>query len=259
MSEENPIPNQRKLDQAQRKPWGKALRRSGTMERTTLATARESWHVLGIMSEFVEASERLAEIRPAVSIFGSARLDPQSSDYRATEAVARQLSDAGFAVISGGGPGLMEAANRGAYAGKSPSVGLNIDLPHEQTDNTYQDVSLHFRHFFARKVAFVKYAAAYVAMPGGFGTLDELTEALTLMQTGKTSRLPIILYGSKFWSGLLDWMRQELLVRGLIAAADLDLLTVCDSPEQVVDTVFGFYQQRSVMPTASEREQLLYL
>ncbi len=259
MSDQNPIPAQRELDQAQRRPWGKAIRRSGTMERTTLQTARESWHVLGIMSEFVEASERLAEIRPAVSIFGSARLRAGSPEYQATEAVSRQLSDAGFAVISGGGPGLMEAANRGAFAGKSPSVGLNIDLPHEQVDNTYQDVSLHFRHFFARKVAFVKYAAAYVAMPGGFGTLDELTEALTLTQTGKTRRLPIILYGSSFWSGLLLWMRQELLVRGLITAADLDLMTVCDSPEAVVDAVFAFYEQRSVMPTASEREQLLYL
>jgi uncharacterized protein (TIGR00730 family) len=259
MSDQNPKPSQRELDQAERRPWGKASHRSGTMERTTLATARESWHVLGIMSEFVEASERLAEIRPAVSIFGSARLRAESEDYRATEAVARQLSDAGFAVISGGGPGLMEAANRGAFAGKSPSVGLNIDLPHEQIDNSYQDISLHFRHFFARKVAFVKYAAAYVAMPGGFGTLDELTEALTLTQTGKTRRIPVILYGTKFWSGLLDWMRQELLVRGLINAEDIDLMTLCDSPEEVVDAVFSFYQQRSVMPTASEREQLLYL
>jgi uncharacterized protein (TIGR00730 family) len=259
MNDPKPKPNQRDLDQAQRLPWSNSLHRQGSIDRATLATARESWHVLGIMSEFVESSERLAHIRPAVSIFGSARLAPDSLEYIATEAVARQLSDAGFAVISGGGPGLMEAANRGAFAGKSPSVGLNIDLPNEQIDNRFQNVSLHFRHFFARKVAFVKYAAAYVAMPGGFGTLDELTEALTLTQTGKTRVLPIILYGSSFWSGLLTWMRDELLNRKLINASDLDLMTVCDTPEAVVDAIFAFYQQRGVTPTALEREQLLYL
>ena len=166
-------------------------------------SARESWRMFEIMSEFVEATERLAPIRPAVSVFGSARIAPDSAYYMLTEAISRKLSDAGFAVISGGGPGVMEAANKGAFFGKSPSVGLNIQLPHEQHVNPYQDVSQTFRHFFARKVMFVKFASAYVVMPGGFGTLDELMEALTLVQTGKTPRIPIILVQSSFWGGLV--------------------------------------------------------
>ena len=152
--------------------------------------AREAWRVFGIMSEFVEATERLKPIRPAVSIFGSARTKPEHPDYLLTERIARLLSDAGFAVISGGGPGIMEAANKGAFQGKSPSVGLNIQLPHEQHSNGYQDISQTFRHFFARKYMFVKFASAYVVMPGGFGTLDELLEALTLIQTGKARKIP---------------------------------------------------------------------
>ncbi|HEX8962761.1 MAG TPA: TIGR00730 family Rossman fold protein, partial [Rhodocyclaceae bacterium] len=167
-------------------------------------TARESWRVFGIMSEFVEATERLSSIRPAVSIFGSARVPVDSPVYHMTEHIARLLSDAGFAVISGGGPGVMEAANKGAYEGKSPSVGLNIQLPMEQKANPYQDISQSFRHFFARKYMFVRFATAYVVMPGGFGTLDELTEALVLIQTGKSRRIPIILVGTSFWRGLLD-------------------------------------------------------
>ncbi len=156
-------------------------------------SARESWRVFEIMAEFVEATERLSPIRPAVSIFGSARTLPGHPYYELTERIARQLSDAGFSVISGGGPGVMEAANKGAFFGRSPSVGLNIQLPHEQHGNPYQDVSQTFRHFFARKVMFVKFASAYVVMPGGYGTLDELSEALTLVQTAKTRRIPIIL------------------------------------------------------------------
>jgi predicted Rossmann-fold nucleotide-binding protein len=148
------------------------LRAITAQEQATKVKARESWHLWGIISEFVEAAERLADVRPAVSIFGSARLTPESPLYQQTVTIARALSDAGFAVISGGGPGAMEAANRGAFAGRSPSVGLNIELPFEQHGNEFQDISLRFRHFFARKVAFVKYASAYVVMPGGFGTLD---------------------------------------------------------------------------------------
>src|SRR5512141_1259696 len=170
-------------------------------------SARESWRMLGIMAEFVEATERLASIRPAVSIFGSARTPPDHAYYMQTEDIARKLSDAGFSVVSGGGPGIMEAANKGAYFGKSPSVGLNIQLPNEQLSNRYQDISLTFHHFFARKVSFVKFATAYVVLPGGFGTLDELSEALTLVQTGKTRKMPIILVHSPFWSGLLGWFR----------------------------------------------------
>jgi len=173
--------------------------------------SKEAWRVFGIMSEFVSATERLNQIHPAVSIFGSARTRPDQPYFKLTEEIARLLSDAGFSVISGGGPGIMEAANKGAFYGKSSSVGLNIQLPHEQTSNHYQNISQTFQHFFARKVMFVKFASAYVVMPGGFGTLDELMEALTLVQTGKTRRMPIILVGSKFWSGMLEWFRTALL------------------------------------------------
>lgn len=228
-------------------------------ERATTLKARESWHLLGIISEFVEATERLAEIRPAVSIFGSARSRPGSPLYEQTEEIARKLSDAGFAVISGGGPGVMEAANKGAFAGRSPSVGLNIELPLEQHGNAYQDITLRFRHFFARKVAFVKYASAYVVMPGGFGTLDELFEALTLIQTGKGRRIPIVLVGADYWNGLLDWMRGTLVANGMIDDADLELMKLVESSDQVIEAIFDFYQAKGFGPTAAEREQLLYL
>jgi hypothetical protein len=222
-------------------------------------SARESWRMFEIMAEFVEATERLAPIRPAVSIFGSARIPPDSAYYMLTESIARKLSDAGFAVISGGGPGVMEAANKGAFFGKSPSVGLNIQLPHEQHTNSYQDVSQTFRHFFARKVMFVKFASAYVVMPGGFGTLDELMEALTLVQTGKTRRIPIILVQSSFWGGLVDWFRDRLVGEGMISPEDMDLIQVIDEPEQVVDAIFRHYETRGFEPSAQEREILLNL
>ncbi|MBT9538946.1 TIGR00730 family Rossman fold protein [Thiobacillus sp.] len=222
-------------------------------------SARESWRMLGIMAEFVEATERLASIRPAVSIFGSARTPPDHAYYMLTEEIARKLSDAGFSVISGGGPGIMEAANKGAYFGKSPSVGLNIQLPHEQAGNPYQDISQTFQHFFARKVMFVKFAAAYVVMPGGFGTLDELSEALTLVQTGKIPRIPIVLVGSQFWRGLLDWFKTTLVDEGMIAAEDLDLMQVIDEPDQVVDAIFSHYEKRGFMPSLAEREIQLNL
>jgi len=236
-----------------------ALRAVTLPERATSQKARESWHLWGIISEFVESAEKLSEIRPAVSIFGSARSLPDSPVFKQTADIARRLSDAGFAVISGGGPGVMEAANRGAFEGRAPSVGLNIELPHEQHGNPYQNISLKFRHFFARKVAFVKYAAAYVVMPGGFGTLDELSEALTLIQTGKGRRIPIVLVGSSFWAGLLDWMKDTLVTNGMIDAQDLNLMTLTDDPETVVSSIFDFYEQRGFAQTADEREQLLYL
>ncbi len=222
-------------------------------------SAREAWRLFGIMSEFVEATERLEPLRPAVSIFGSARLKPEHKYFKLTEEIARKLSDAGFSVISGGGPGVMEAANRGAYFGKSAAVGLNIELPREQSGNAFQNVALYFRHFFARKYMFVKFACAYVVMPGGFGTLDELTEALTLVQTGKAQKMPIILVGSEFWGGLLDWMREQLAANGLIDPGDLDLLQVIDDPDTVVETIFKFYETRGFAPSASERERLMYL
>jgi uncharacterized protein (TIGR00730 family) len=222
-------------------------------------SARESWRVFGIMAEFVEATERLNSIKPAVSIFGSARTLPDHPTYKLAEQIARLLSDAGFAVISGGGPGIMEAANKGAYFGDSPSIGLNIQLPHEQRRNAYQDVSQTFRHFFARKYMFVKLATAYVVLPGGFGTLDELMEALTLVQTGKTRRMPIILVGSDFWRGMLDWLRHVLITEGVIAPEDMDLMQVIDEPSQVVEAIFKYYETRGFEPSAAEREVQLNL
>ena len=235
------------------------LRAISSQERATSLKARESWHILGIISEFVEATERLADVRPAVSIFGSARIREGHRWYGLTVDLARRLSDAGFAVISGGGPGIMEAANKGAFAGKSASIGLNIQLPMEQHGNPYQDISLSFRHFFARKVAFAKYATAFVAVPGGFGTLDELCEMLTLIQTKMGRRIPVILVDSAFWRGLLDWMREQLGGHGLISPDDLDLIQVIDDPARVVEAIFDFYQGRGFVPTAHEREQMLYL
>ena len=211
------------------------------------------------MAEFFEATERLSGIRPAVSVFGSSRVDPDSPYYALGERTSRLLSDAGFAVISGGGPGVMEAANRGAFHGRSPAVGLNIELPHEQRANPYQDISLTFRHFFARKVMFVKFATAYVVLPGGFGTMDELFEALTLVQTGKTRRMPIILMHGPFWRGLLDWFRDALVAEKTIAPADVDLVQVIDEPQEVVNAIFAFYEQRGFEPSPAEREVLLNL
>lgn len=228
-------------------------------ERSDAIKARESWHVLGIISEFIEATEALADIRPAVSIFGSARIKPDHPWYKETEVLARKLSDAGFAVISGGGPGLMEAANKGAFAGPSASVGLNMQLPMEQHDNPYQNVSLHFRHFFPRKVAFAKYAAAFVAVPGGWGTLDELMEVLTLIQTKVGRRIPVILVGAAFWKGLLDWMRDVLVAQGTVSPDDMDLIRVIDDPDEVVNEIFDFYQHRGFYATAEERQLNLQL
>ncbi len=221
--------------------------------------SKESWRVFGIMSEFVSATEQLSNIHPAVSIFGSARVASDHPYYKLTEEISRLLSDAGFAVISGGGPGIMEACNKGAFYGKSPSVGLNIQLPHEQRNNPYQNISQTFHHFFTRKVMFVKFASAYVVMPGGFGTLDELMEALTLVQTGKTRKMPIILVGSKFWGGMLDWFKTCLLEEKMIAEHDLDLVQIIDDPEQIVAAIFKHYETRGFEPSAEEREMQLNL
>ena len=222
-------------------------------------TSREAWRVFGIMAEFVDATERLSRIRPAVSVFGSARVAAGSAYYALAEQTARLLSDAGFAVISGGGPGVMEAANKGACYGKSPAVGLNIQLEHEQRSNAYQDISLRFKHFFARKVMFVKFACAYVVMPGGFGTLDELFEALVLVQTKKTRPMPIILMSAQYWAGLVDWIRDRLLADRMIEPADLDLIRVIDEPAAVVDAIFAHYEKRGFQLLPSEREVMLNL
>lgn len=206
--------------------------------------ARESYHVLKIISEFVEAGEELRAIQPAVSIYGSARTPADHADYAFAERLSRKLSDAGFSVISGGGPGIMEAANKGAFAGASPAVGLNIVLPHEQHANPYQDLSIKFQHFFPRKVMFVKHAVAYVVMPGGFGTLDELFESLTLVQTGKTPSRPIILVGKAFWTGLLEWIRAQLAGNGLISPQDMDLIQIIDDEDEIIRRIFAHYEHR---------------
>ncbi|AQR63853.1 Rossman fold protein, TIGR00730 family [Aquaspirillum sp. LM1] len=221
--------------------------------------SREAWHVMKIMAEFVESTEELSDIGPAVSIFGSARTARDHDYYKLTEEIARRLSDAGFSVISGGGPGIMEAASKGAFFGKSPSVGLNIQLPHEQKPNAYQDLSLTFNHFFSRKVMFVKHAVAYVVMPGGFGTLDEMFEALTLVQTGKSRKIPIILVCRAFWQGLVDWFADRLVAEGMIAADDLHLIQLIDSPAEIVEAIFLHYEKRGFAPLPEEREQLLNL
>ena len=197
-----------------------------------------SWSVLQIMSELVEGHDRLAYIAPAVSILGSARLGPEHPYYQQTEELARQLSARGFSVISGGGPGLMEAANRGAQAGGGgQSVGLNIKLPHEQRSNDFQDISLHFRHFCTRKVMFMENACAYVMMPGGFGTLDELFEITTMIQTGKAPAAPIILVGKRFWAGLCQWLATAPLEERTINARELALLQLCDGPAEALELI----------------------
>lgn len=220
---------------------------------------RESWKVFQIMAEFVEGFEKLAAIKPSVSMFGSSRCGVDHPWYALGVDIARLLSDAGFSVVSGGGPGLMEAFNRGAHAGRSQSVGLNIQLPHEQQGNVYQDLSLYFRHFFSRKVMFVKYASAYVVLPGGFGTLDELIEILTLIQTHKSRRIPVILVREAYWRGLIQWFRDTLVREGTIAAEDLALFQVVEEPQQVVDAIFGYYKGRNIEMTADERHLQLEL
>ncbi|HYE95238.1 MAG TPA: TIGR00730 family Rossman fold protein [Rubricoccaceae bacterium] len=211
---------------------------------------RDTWHIFQIMAEFVEGYERLGRIGPSVSVFGSARIPPGTPYYQMGEAVGRLLVEHGFAVITGGGPGLMEAANRGAQAAGGVSVGLNIVLPHEQHVNPYVDPdrSLTFDFFFARKTMFVKYAQGFVVLPGGFGTLDELFEALTLIQTGKTTRFPVVLMGREFWEGALTWLREQLLGRGMIGPADLDLLSLTDDPAEAVGIIEAFGQAAGVTP-----------
>jgi len=220
---------------------------------------RESWKIFQIMAEFVEGFERLVKISPSVSIFGSARTKADNPYYKLTVDIARILSDAGFSIVSGGGPGIMEAANKGAFEGKSPSVGLNIQLPHEQTGNGFQDISLTFRHFFSRKVMFVKYASAYVVMPGGFGTLDELAEILTLVQTGKTRKIPIILVHRPFWEGLLSWFKESLVAEGTINEEDLDLMQIIDSPEEILEAIFSHYQEVGFEPSSEDAEKISLL
>jgi len=193
----------------------------------------ETWRVFRIQSELVEGFETLNDIGPAVSIFGSSRLGPGHKYYDDAVDVAKMLADDGFAIITGGGPGVMEGANKGAKKGKAHSVGLNIEIPSEQVPNQYQDISLSFRYFFIRKLMFIKYAIAYIIFPGGFGTMDELFESLTLAQTKRIKSFPIILYGSEYWKGLIDWMKTTLVENGTVDRADFALFSIVDKPEDI--------------------------
>lgn len=200
-------------------------------------TLSDSWRMFHIMAEFVEGFETLPEVYPAVTIFGSARSKPQSSIYKTTVSVARLLVENGFNVISGGGPGIMEAANKGAAEAGGKSVGLHIQLPNEQKPNEYSNIRLEYNYFFIRKVMFVKYAVAYIIMPGGFGTLDELFEALTLIQTQRIKYFPIILVNSQYWSGLLEWAKDTMLKENNISESDFEIFNIVDTPEDAVKII----------------------
>jgi hypothetical protein len=221
----------------------RVIRLEGPMRDQQLAigseelVAKETWRIFRIMAEFVDAFEDLKDIYPAVTVWGSARSKRNSNYYKMTYDVSKALSKEGFSIITGGGPGLMEAANKGAKQGKGKSVGLNILLPFEQSLNRHVDIGLEFHYFFARKVMFVKYAAAYVIMPGGFGTMDELFEALTLQQTGKSEKFPVILMGKKYWSGLIKWLRTSVAAIDHLDDDDFDLFTLTDDPKEVVKIV----------------------
>lgn len=200
----------------------------------------ESWRLFKIMGEFVEGIDSLHGIGPAVTIFGSARTSPNRPYYKKAEKIAFLLAKAGYAVITGGGGGIMEAANKGASKGKGISVGLNINIPFEQIPNDYADIKLEFKYFFIRKVMFIKYAMAYVIIPGGFGTMDELFEAVTLIETRRIRPLPVILVDSEYWKGLLDWIKARLLKEGMISPENLDILQVIDDPHEIVQTIMEF-------------------
>ena len=200
-------------------------------------SSSESWRMFHIMAEFVEGFEALGKYHPSVSIFGSTRVKPEDEVYQKAEQIGRLLAENGFGVITGGGPGVMEAANKGAASAGGNSIGLNIELPLEQKPNPYANITLHFRYFFVRKVMFVKYAVAYIILPGGFGTLDELLESLTLIQTKKIRPFPVILVGSDYWKGFLDWMKEVVLKDEKISLADLEILQLIDEPGEIIKTI----------------------
>lgn len=211
----------------------------------------DSWAIFKIMGEFVNGYEKLSEIGPCVSVFGSARTKPDDPYYKLGEEVTRKIVESGYGIITGGGPGIMEAGNKGAHLAGGTSVGLNIDLPFEQHDNPYIDAdkNLNFDYFFVRKVMFVKYSQGFVVLPGGFGTLDELFEALTLIQTHKIARFPIILVGTEFWGGLVDWIKDTLLTKaGNISPDDLNLFAVVDTPDEVCEVLDTFYRKYNLSP-----------
>jgi len=200
-------------------------------------TIQDSWRMFRIMAEFVDGFETLSKCHPAVTIFGSTRVKPGDEFYQKAERIGRLLAEKGFSVITGGGPGVMEAANKGASAAGGKSIGLNIELPLEQKPNPYTNITLSFRYFFVRKVMFVKYAVAYIILPGGFGTLDELSEAITLIQTHKIKPFPVILVGSPYWKGLMDWIKEVVLKEEKITPADLEIIQLIDEPEEIVKAI----------------------
>ena len=204
--------------------------------------SEDPWRVFRIMSEFVEGFEVLSKLGKAVSIFGSSRVNPNNKYYKLAEEIAYLLAKEGFAIITGSGPAIMEAANKGAKRAGGHSVGLNIQIPHEQQPNKYVDTLLDFRYFFVRKVMFVKYAKAFVIMPGGYGTLDEFTEAINLIQTGRIPKFPVVLFGSEYWKGMLDWLQDTVLKNGNISREDLNIFTVVDRPSEVVAAIKKFYK-----------------
>ncbi len=207
----------------------------------------ESWRMFRIIGELVEGFDRLSGIEPAVTIYGSARMRTDDELYAQTEEIARRLGELGFSIITGGGPGVMEAANKGAFKAGVISAGLNIELPEEQVCNPYTTKSIIFNHFFVRKVMLVKYAIAFVIMPGGLGTLDELTEVLCLMQTHKIKPFPVLLFHSPFWKGFLEWLQSSALARGYISEVDFDLLRICDHPDEVIDAIQKWYTKQEVI------------
>ena len=211
---------------------------------------KDSWQIFKIMSEFVDGFEKLAKIGPCVSIFGSARTPDEHKYYQMTVEIARLLADRGYGIISGGGPGIMEAANKGAYTAGGKSVGLNIELPHEQFHNKYidRDKLLEFNYFFVRKVMFMKYSQGYIVLPGGFGTMDELFEAVTLIQTGKIARFPIVLVGTEYWNGLFDWIKNTMLGNKYISEEDLNLYRMVDTAEEATEHIFRFYDKYLLKP-----------
>jgi uncharacterized protein (TIGR00730 family) len=207
----------------------------------------ESWRLFRIIGELVEGFDRLSGIEPAVTIYGASRLAPGSFDYEKTREIANLIGKEGFNIITGGGPGAMEAANLGAHEAGVKSVGLNIQLPEEQVCNIYANISLHFSHFFVRKIMLVKYSTAFVIIPGGMGTLDELTEVLTLIQTKKIKPFPVILFNSAYWKGLLDWLQNHTLTNGYVTEDDLKLLRVSDDPEEVVEIIRSWYLRQNII------------
>lgn len=208
-------------------------------------SSKDTWRVFRIMSEFVEGFEVLSQVGKAVSVFGSSRIGPQNKYYKLAEETAYLLAKEGYAIITGSGPAIMEAANKGAKRAKGKSIGLNIQIPQEQRSNPYVDTLLDFHYFFVRKVMFVKYAKAFVIMPGGYGTLDEFTEAINLIQTQRIPKFPVVLFGSEYWKGMLDWFCDTVLKDGNISKEDLNIFTVVDKPKDVVSVIKKFYEKKT--------------